>query len=68
MPRLRKFALIGVVLLPVAAGAFVVQEQATTSSARLFDQVLQIVGNRFVDSIDAGALYEKAARGLVAEL
>ena len=69
MPRLRKrFALLGVVLLPLAAGAFVVQEQATTASARLFDQVLQIVGDRFVDSVDTGALYEKAARGLVAEL
>ena len=55
-------------MLPLAAGAFVVQEQSTTSSARLFDQVLQLVGQRFVDSIDAGDLYEKAARGLVAEL
>ena len=66
--RLPKIAILGVVLLPVAVGAFVVQEQATTASARLFDQVLQIVGNRYVDSVDAGALYEKAARGLVAEL
>ncbi len=68
MSRPRKLALLGVLLLPVAAGAFVVQEQATTASARLFDQVMSIVGDRFVDSIDASALYEKAARGLVAEL
>lgn len=68
MRRSRKLALLGIVLVPVVAGAFAVQEQATTSSARLFDQVLSIVGDRFVDSVDAAALYEKAARGLVAEL
>lgn len=68
MSRSRKLALLGVLLLPLAAGAFVVQERHTTASARLFDQVLSIVGDRFVDSIDAGALYERAARGLVAEL
>lgn len=68
MSRPRKFALLGVILLPLAVGAFAVQQQATTASARLFDQVLSIVGDRFVDSVDAAALYEKAARGLVAEL
>ena len=67
-PSRKKIALLGVVLLPLAVGAFVVQEQATTSSARLFDQVLAIVGDRFVDSISPSALYEKAARGLVTEL
>ncbi|HET8770246.1 MAG TPA: S41 family peptidase [Gemmatimonadaceae bacterium] len=68
MPRPRKLAFLGIVALPLAVGAFVVQEQATTSSARLFDQVFAIVGDRFVDSIPAGDLYEKAARGLVTEL
>ena len=36
--------------------------------ARLFDQVLAIIGDRYVDSLDTGVLYEKAARGLLAEL
>ncbi len=36
--------------------------------ARLFDQVLAIISDRYVDSLDAGVLYEKAARGLLAEL
>ncbi|MDQ8145546.1 MAG: S41 family peptidase [Gemmatimonadota bacterium] len=64
-PRLLALAAIA---LPLAVGAFVVQERATQNGARLFDQVLAIVGDRFVDSIGTGALYEKAARGLVEEL
>ena len=67
MPRTRLLALAAIAL-PLAVGAFVVQERATQNGARLFDQVLAIVGDRFVDSIGTGALYEKAARGLVEEL
>lgn len=68
MSRTRKFALLSAVALPLVAGAFVVQERGVLNSARLFDQVMAIVGERFVDSIAAGALYEKAARGLVDQL
>jgi carboxyl-terminal processing protease len=64
-PRLLALAAIA---LPIAIGAFAVQERASQNGARLFDQVLAIVGDRFVDSIGTGALYEKAARGLVEEL
>ncbi|MEO7965358.1 MAG: S41 family peptidase [Gemmatimonadaceae bacterium] len=68
MNRLRKFALAGVVIVPVVAGAFVAQERATADGGRLFGQVLDLVENRFVDSVDAAMLYEKAARGLVGQL
>jgi carboxyl-terminal processing protease len=34
----------------------------------LFDQVLSLVANRYVDSLQSGAIYEKAAHGLVREL
>src|SRR5687767_8596937 len=68
MSRSRKFALATAIALPLVAGAFVVQERATLNSARLFDQVLSIVNDRFVDSLATGALYEKAARGLVEQL
>ena len=64
-PRLLALAAIA---LPLAVGAFVVQERAAQNGARLFDQVLAIVGDRFVDSIGTGDLYERAARGLVEEL
>ena len=50
------------------AGGFVVQQQDSQQGARLLDQVLNIVSTRFVDTVDAATLYEKAARGLVHEL
>jgi carboxyl-terminal processing protease len=56
------------VTLTAAAVGFAVEKQSTRDGARLFDDVLSIIQNRFVDSVDAGALYEKAAEGLVAEL
>ena len=68
MSRRRLLALSALVLIPLAAGAFVVQERATLNSARLFDQVLSLVGERYVDSLGARELYERAARGLVQEL
>ena len=55
-------------MLPVVAGGFLYQNRATTDGARVLDQVLQLVSTRFVDTVSQGALYEKAARGLVKEL
>src|SRR3984893_228938 len=68
MSRSRKIMLFGLVLIPVMAGGFVFQQRETQQGARLLDQVLNIVSNRFVDTVDAATLYEKAARGLVHEL
>lgn len=68
MPRRRLLALLALVVAPVAVGAFVVQERAALNSARLFDQVLSLVNERFVDSLGAKEIYERAARGLVEEL
>jgi len=68
MSRSRTLAIAALVALPVVAGAFVVQERAAVNSARLFDQVLGLVNDRFVDSIGTQALYERAARGLITEL
>ena len=68
MPRLRTTATIGALLLPVAIGGFIIQEHATRDGARVFDQVLSLVTDRFVDSIDTKALYQRAARGLVQQL
>jgi carboxyl-terminal processing protease len=64
----RRTALIGVILVPAIAGAFVVQDRASREGGRLFAQVLDLVNNRFVDSVNAADLYEKAARGLVTQL
>jgi carboxyl-terminal processing protease len=68
MPRLRSAALVGALLLPAAIGGFVVQEHAARDGARVFDQVLSLVSERFVDTVATGDLYERAARGLVRQL
>jgi carboxyl-terminal processing protease len=68
MNRFRKLSLIAVVVAPALIGGFVIQDRATRDGARLFDQVLSLVADRFVDTVDNAALYEKAARGLVQEL
>jgi carboxyl-terminal processing protease len=68
MTRRRTILLTAIIAAPLLAGGFVVQERSTADGARLLDQVLTIVSNRFVDSVTAATLYEKAARGLVHEL
>lgn len=65
---MKKSAIAALVALPLVAGAFVVQERASLDGGRLFGQVLDLVESRYVDSVDAAMLYEKAARGLVAQL
>ncbi len=69
MTRFRKTALVaGFVLVPVLAGGFALQARDVRGGAQLLDQVLTFVHLRYVDTLDANALYEKAARGLVKEL
>lgn len=67
-PRAKKILLAAVLIAPIAVGGFVLQERQAQSGVRLFQQVVAIVNDRFVDSLTVGALYEKAARGLVTEL
>jgi carboxyl-terminal processing protease len=64
----RRIALAALVLLPVAAGGFLVQDNASVDGRRLLDQVFTLVEQRFVDTVGSAALYEKAARGIVKEL
>jgi carboxyl-terminal processing protease len=68
MRMTRKWAIAALVLVPAVAGGFMLQTTSSRDGLRLFDQVLSIVSDRFVDTVDANALYEKAARGLVKEL
>jgi len=68
MNRFRKLTLIAAVAAPALVGGFVIQDRAARDGARLFDQVLSLVADRFVDTVDNATLYEKAARGLVEEL
>jgi carboxyl-terminal processing protease len=69
MTRTRKLLIaLAVVAAPLLAGGFVIQERAARDGVRLFEQVMSVVSDRFVDSVSAGVLYEKAARGLLREL
>ena len=66
--RANKWAIAGLALLPLAVGGFIVEERSARDGARLFDQVLMLVSDRFVDTVNTSQLYEKAALGLVREL
>ena len=68
MTRFRKAALVGALAVPAVAGGFIVQERSTREGAQLLDQVMSLVSTRFVDTVRANELYEKAARGLVTQL
>ncbi len=68
MSRKRTIAVVSLAIVPLLAGGFVLQDRTGRDNARLFDQVLSIVSQRFVDTVDAAGLYEKAAKGLVHEL
>jgi C-terminal peptidase (prc) len=68
MNRVRISVLAAVVLVPLTTGAFLIERHETRDSARLFDQVLSLVSDRFVDTVPNPDLYEKAARGLVREI
>ena len=68
MPRPRTAAATALLLVPIVAGGFLLQEVPVRQSARLFDQVFSIVTDRFVDSLSAAGAYERAARGLVEQL
>jgi carboxyl-terminal processing protease len=68
MTRARVSVLAAVLLVPLSTGAFLIERSSTRDSARLFDQVLSLVSDRFVDTVPNADLYEKAARGLVREI
>jgi carboxyl-terminal processing protease len=68
MQRSRKIALVGVLMLPVVAGGFLLQGRVQRQGELLLDQVMSLVSDRFVDTLPSNDVYEKAARGLVKEL
>jgi carboxyl-terminal processing protease len=69
MARFRKFALLGVlVAVPVVASGFFLQSKSAPEGTLLLEQVLQLVSNRYVDTLTDSKLFEKAAHGLVREL
>jgi carboxyl-terminal processing protease len=55
-------------LVPIVAGGFLLQEPRQRANARLFDEVVSLVSQRYVDSIKSSELMARAAKGLVKEL
>ena len=71
MPRIsrsRTLVVAGAIILPMVAGGFMLQSRAVRGGQALLDQVLSLVSERYVDTLNQGQLFEKAARGLVKEL
>src|SRR4029078_2458628 len=68
MPRFRTAAAATLLVVPIVAGGFFLQEAPTRNNAALFDQVFSLVRNQYVDSVPPAKAYEIAARGLVREL
>ncbi|HKS04830.1 MAG TPA: S41 family peptidase [Gemmatimonadaceae bacterium] len=71
--RVRVAFAAGVLTAALGVGGWVLGsgfrvEQRTGAGAKLFDQVLSAVAERYVDSLDASLLYQRAAAGLVYEL
>ena len=68
MLRPRTAAVASLLLIPMVAGGFFLQQSPAPATPKLFDQVLSIVANRYVDSLQGNEVFEKAATGLVHEL
>ena len=68
MPRFRTAAAATLLVVPMVAGGFLLQEPPARANGLLFDQVMSLVRNQYVDSMPTSAAYEKAAKGLVHEL
>ena len=68
MFRPRTAAAASLLLIPIVAGGFFLEKAPIHATPRLFDQVVAIVTNKYVDSLQGADVYEKAAHGLVREL
>jgi carboxyl-terminal processing protease len=66
--RFRRLAIASLILVPLLASGFILQSRSGQDEQVVFNQVVQLVSSRYVDTVDRAALYEKAARGLLTEL
>jgi carboxyl-terminal processing protease len=68
--RARRLVVIAVLCLPIAVGGFILQSNAGGPRQRgnLLGDVVNLIRERYVDTLSESAVFEKAARGLVKEL
>jgi carboxyl-terminal processing protease len=68
MSRHRTTFAAALLLIPIVAGGFLLQEPPNRANARLFEQVLSLLSRQYVDTLQSGDLMARAAKGLVKEL
>jgi carboxyl-terminal processing protease len=68
MPRFRTAAVASLLVIPIVAGGFLLHKPQVHASSLLLEQVMSLVRNQYVDTLPNSAMFEKAAKGLVAEL
>jgi len=66
--RHRTTLVAALLLVPIVAGGFLLQDPPVRANAHLFEQVLSLVSRQYVDSLNNNELLARAARGLVKEL
>ncbi len=68
MSRNRTTFAAALLLIPIVAGGFLLQEPPSRANARLFEQVVSLVSRQYVDTLQSADLMARAATGLVKEL
>ena len=68
MTRNRTTLVAAILVVPIVAGGFLLQEPPRRANGRLFDQVMSIVSRQYVDTMATNDLMARAAKGLVREL
>lgn len=66
--RFRRLVKAVLVAMPLIGTGFVLGRNSPANGYRLYQAVLQVVGQEAVDSLDADSLYTMSARGLLAVL
>ncbi len=64
--RARQAAALAALVLPLAAGGFIVGRASRADGYELFRSVISVLANEGIDSLSADSLFRLASRGLVA--
>jgi carboxyl-terminal processing protease len=67
-PPYRTAFVAALLLVPIIAGGFLLQEPPVRANSRLFEQVYSLVSRQYVDTLRGADIMARAARGLVKEL
>ncbi len=64
--RVRRAAAVAALVLPLAAGGFILGRASKADGYELFRSVISVLANEGIDSVGADSLFRLASRGLVA--